>query len=72
MTISEHRYVVKCIDNLKDDFSKGITVPCRQQTKVWRYMLLNNKDTVVVDGKVRQLTAKSIGAGVYELTLKGE
>ena len=69
MKVSEHNYILRVMGNLKEDFRKGITRPCRVKTKTWSYMLLNNHDTVVVDGKVKQLTAKSIGAGVYEVTL---
>jgi hypothetical protein len=45
-------------------------VPYRVTTKLWRYMLLNRRDTVTVEGKVKKIFAKSLGVGVYELSLK--
>lgn len=41
----------------------------RVSTKLWRCMLLQRKDTVVVDGRVRKIVANSLGVGVWELSL---
>lgn len=43
---------------------------CRTTTKTWRVMLLRNADTVTKDGRVRKIIGRSIGAGVYELSLE--
>jgi hypothetical protein len=40
----------------------------RTTTRGWRYMLLHYEDTVTFEGKVRQLKAKNLGAGVVELS----
>jgi len=47
----------------------------RLTTKQWRILLLNKKDTLIFNGRLRQLKAKNLGAGVYEISkepLKGE
>ena len=69
MKIQQWQRIVGEVDQLKDLFSKGRTKPYRVATKTWKHMLLNEKDTVVVDGRVRKLTAKNLGAGVYEITI---
>ena len=48
---------------------KGYTSQ-RVTTKLWRCMLMRNEDTVVVEGKVKKIIAKSLGADVYELTIE--
>jgi len=44
----------------------------RVDTKVWKYMLLENMDKFTFNGVVKVLTGKSLGAGVYELTMKNK
>ena len=39
----------------------------RMTTAQWKYILLNNLDTFIANGRLRRLKAKSLGAGVYEV-----
>ena len=39
----------------------------RVTTKQWRLLLLHNLDKLTFNGHLRQLKAKSLGAGVYEI-----
>jgi hypothetical protein len=69
MKIGEHNRIVNEVNGLRDLFIKGRSNPYRVSTKVWKYMLLNEKDRVVIDGAVRRLSAKGMGAGVYEISV---
>ena len=40
----------------------------RVTTKEWRDILLKEGDRIIVDGRARQLQAKSLGAGVQEIS----
>ncbi len=42
----------------------------RMTTTEWRQILLEEKDTIIVRGRVRQLVAKSLGAGVVEIRME--
>ncbi|KKN06538.1 hypothetical protein LCGC14_1076220 [marine sediment metagenome] len=44
----------------------------RCERKVWTYILLYNLDTIIFEGRMRQLVGKSIGAGVWEIRKKTE
>ncbi len=39
----------------------------RMTTKQWKKLLLDKEDGLIFHGRVRQLKAKSLGAGVYEV-----
>lgn len=39
----------------------------RVTTKQWQQILLKGKDAVIFHGTVRQLKARYLGAGVYEI-----
>jgi len=39
----------------------------RMTKKEWQKILLNGEDSIIVKGRLRQLKAKSLGAGVYEI-----
>jgi len=41
----------------------------RCTARVWKEVLLSNKDKIIVKGCVRQLTAKNMGVGVYEVSM---
>ena len=41
----------------------------RVTTKQWRNMLLEGKDTMIKNGRIRKIVAKRLGAGVLELRL---
>jgi len=60
----------RMVMNIRDDFRQGIKRPCRVPVKVWRYMLLNNQDFIVIDGKSMRMKAVSLGVGVYSLSIK--
>jgi len=68
--IKTYEEMDKKIIDIKDDFRRQVKRPCRVTVKVWKTMLLNNQDIITVDGNVRSLIAKNIGAGVYEISLK--
>ncbi|KKN86819.1 hypothetical protein LCGC14_0263780 [marine sediment metagenome] len=40
----------------------------RCERKVWSYILLYERDRITVEGRQRQLVAKNLGAGVWEIT----
>ena len=40
----------------------------RMTRKEWQKLLLDGDDTIIFHGTVRHLTAKHIGAGVYEVS----
>lgn len=42
----------------------------RATTLYWKIILLNNWDQIIKDGKVRQIKAKNLGAGVQELSVE--
>lgn len=39
----------------------------RMTKKEWKKLLLDKEDTVIFRGRIRQLKAKSLGAGVYDV-----
>ena len=39
----------------------------RMTKKEWQKILLSGEDTIIVRGRLRQLKAKYLGAGVYEI-----
>ena len=39
----------------------------RCERKVWSYILLYERDKIIVEGRTRQLVAKNLGAGVWEI-----
>jgi hypothetical protein len=66
----KREYITSEISKLKHTFREESGPPPRVEVGVWRSMLLKNLDNVLVGGKKRQIKAMSIGAGVYELSLK--
>jgi len=40
----------------------------RMSTKDWREHLLHEDDTIIFNGRVRRLVAKSLGCGVVEVS----
>ena len=40
----------------------------RVTTKEWKSMLLNGQDRLIYRGIIRQLKAKALGVGVYEIS----
>jgi len=42
----------------------------RVTTRQWKAMLLKGEDKILLHGRLRQLKAKYLGAGVYELSKK--
>lgn len=42
----------------------------RIPSKEWKQILIEEKDTIVISGEVRQLVAKNMGSGVLEISLK--
>jgi len=39
----------------------------RMTSKEWKKLLLDKEDRLIFHGRVRQLKAKSLGAGVFEI-----
>lgn len=48
--------------------TKGYTQ--RMTSKEWKDILLEEKDTIIIAGELRQIVAKSLGSGVVEISLK--
>jgi hypothetical protein len=42
----------------------------RLTTKQWKTILLNEDDKIIFKGRLRQLVAKNLGAGVVEISKK--
>ena len=42
----------------------------RMTNKEWKQILLNHEDKIIVRGRLRQLVAKNLGAGVVEIYKK--
>ena len=42
----------------------------RIEAKYWREALLDNRDKIIVKGRIRQLLAKNLGYGVVEVCLE--
>jgi hypothetical protein len=64
----------KAISEIHDNFRKCPETKLRTTTKIWRIMLLNYRDSVHLTDQAPEasctIVGKSIGAGVYELSLK--
>ena len=72
MKISEYKRIEAAAERARDVFYKNPIGSYRVVTKVWKHILLTEGDTLITQGSLRQIVAKNLGAGVYELTLKGE
>jgi hypothetical protein len=66
----KHARMLQEVNDAKYKFMSNTGYPIRIDKDTWRHMLKKNQDTVLMDGKKRQIKARSIGAGVYELSLK--
>lgn len=53
-----------------DGFEKKGVTKLRVGTKVWKYILLNNKETIMIQSTPYTMVAKNLGCGVYEITLQ--
>ena len=49
---------------ISEDFTQ------RVEAKVWRRMLLEGEDTIIVKGSLRKVKARNLGLGVYEIYLE--
>jgi hypothetical protein len=70
MKIGEYNSIVSASERARDIFFNDESASYRVVTKVWKHILLTGKDELVTKGRLRRIVAKSLGAGVYELTLK--
>lgn len=50
--------------SVSEDYKQRVPV------KMWRQILLENRDTIIFNGTVRQLVAKNLGYGVVEVSKK--
>lgn len=51
-------------------FESGDVQKCRVVTSLWKHILLNNMDNIRTWSGSTKLIGKSIGAGVWELSLE--
>lgn len=58
------------ITEFRDGFwrTKGYTQ--RMTSQEWKAILLEEKDTIIIGGELRQLVAKNLGSGVVEISVK--
>jgi hypothetical protein len=70
MKVSEYNNIKAAAERARDVFYNNPIGSYRVATKVWKHILLMEKDTIITQGQLRQIVAKNLGAGVYELTLK--
>lgn len=75
-SLAKSKAVANEAQNVVNHFSTDVLAPTfhipspiRVVTKVWRYMLLNNMDRFMANGRSIQLKAKSLGAGIYEISI---
>jgi hypothetical protein len=72
MKVSEYNNIIAAAERARDVFFEDESVSYRVVTKVWKHILLMEKDKLVTHGRLRHIVAKNLGAGVYELRLKGK
>ena len=72
MKLHEYNQIVNHVKNITEKFESGEITKYRITIKVWRHILLHNKEKIMIKGYCEELVAKNIGAGIYEITLKGE
>lgn len=54
----------------RDGFWRNTGYTQRMTSKEWKEILLEEKDSIIIAGNLRQLVAKSLGSGVVEISLK--
>ncbi len=70
MKVGAYNSMVRYVSEVIEGFEKEQYTNRRVSTKIWKHILLTNKDNIVIRCRSTQLVAKSIGCGVYEITLK--
>ncbi len=72
MKVGEYNRIAAAADRTVNAFVNGAT-SYRVATRVWKNILLTNKDKFChpKTAEHHQMQAKSLGAGDYEVTLKG-
>ena len=70
MKVGTYNRIVACAENIIQGFESDQTVARRTTSKVWQHILLHNKDTITINSRPRKLVGKSLGCGVYEITIK--
>ncbi len=71
MRVGEYINIQNQADAVVQKFQKNsVKDYVRVSQKVWKHMLLCRKDVFPIDSKHIKLVGKSIGAGVYELSLQ--
>lgn len=58
---------IKSINEAKTVLRDSTQHKCRVETGLWRQMLLENEDTVVINATVKMIIGRKFGPGVYEL-----
>lgn len=72
MKVSEYNRIKLCADNIIEKFEACKTTKHRVATKVWKYILLMNKESVTIKATRETLIAKNLGCGIYEIRVKGK
>ena len=67
---ARYRQLVAVKKAILDKFASNSTTKCRAVTKVARTILLNAP--YLLNGRYYEVKAKSLGAGVYELSLEAK
>ena len=70
MKVSEYNRIVSCAYTLIVGLETGKFIKYRVVKKVWKHILLSNKDSITIQGERKTLVAKSLGCGIYEITPK--
>ena len=66
--IAQHKQVVKEKERIINAFASAPAIKCRAVTKVTKMILLDGP--YLLNGRYWEVKAKSLGAGVYELSME--
>jgi len=70
MKVRTYKRLVSAAEDAVKTFESGNKQKYRVVTSLWKYMLLNNMDSIKTCNGHTKLIGKSIGAGVWELSLE--
>ncbi len=68
----EYQRIVSSAESMIEKFKSGKIKKYRVVTKVWKHVLLSGLDEFMIKADQVKLVGKHVGAGVYEVHLKGE
>lgn len=70
MKVSTYHRLKSSAEKTVTELKSGELDTVRVETRVWKFILINKMEQVFVDSDLRKIVAKSLGVGVYELSLE--